>query len=138
MEIRMVLDPLAVKLAIERGKKKEFSKIEDIFHNFEKALHENDVVNLVISDEAFHDAIAKATHNKLLILMNEKIADAFAEYRTKSFAAEEIAGNALEPHRSILEAIKRGDAEAGKKHAMDHIRISLEDIAKVISAHDKV
>jgi GntR family transcriptional repressor for pyruvate dehydrogenase complex len=72
-----------------------------------------------------------ATHNKLLISINQKVLDVFAEYRSKSFAVKETFKNALEPHRKILEAIKNRDIEAGVKEMINHINISIEDMLNI-------
>jgi GntR family transcriptional repressor for pyruvate dehydrogenase complex len=133
MEVRMALEPLAVKLAIERGTESEFTEIAEIFKSFEKAQEKRDVINLAISDEAFHNAIVKATHNQLLIIINQNIANAFAEYRTKSFAAEKTANHALEPHRAILSALQKRDVAEAKKQMRRHLEISLKDVEQVVS-----
>jgi GntR family transcriptional repressor for pyruvate dehydrogenase complex len=131
MEVRIALEPLAVKLAIERGSEAEIREVEEVLLDFERALEQHDAVKLAISDETFHDSIAKATHNRLLIVINEKIADAFAGYRTRSFASAESAEHAKEPHRAILEAIKRRDVAGAQRHVRRHLEISLADIEKV-------
>jgi len=133
MEVRMALEPLAVKLAIERGTEAELTEIAEIFKTFEQAQENKDVINLAISDEAFHNAIVKATHNKLLIIINQNIADAFAEYRTKSFASEKTASHALEPHRAILSALQKRDVEEAMKRVRRHLEISLKDVEQVVS-----
>jgi GntR family transcriptional repressor for pyruvate dehydrogenase complex len=133
MEVRMALEPLAVKLAIERGTGAELAEIAEIFRSFEQAQKNKDVINLAISDEAFHNAIVKASHNQLLIIINQNIADAFAEYRTKSFAAEKTASHALEPHRAILSALQKRDVAEAQKQVRRHLEISLKDIEQVVS-----
>ena len=132
LEIRLALEPLAARLAVERGTEEEVNEIEEIFSSFEEAQKKHDVVNLAISDEALHGAIAKATHNTLLIIVNNKIADAFAEFRTKSFADSRTAGNALEPHRSIVRAILSRDAEEAERQMKQHIEISLQDVNFIV------
>jgi len=132
MEVRMALEPLAVKLAIQRGTEAELTEIAEIFKTFEQAQENKDVINLAISDEAFHSAIVKATHNKLLIIINQNIADAFAEYRTKSFASKNTANHALEPHRAILAALQKRDGAQAMEQARRHLEISLRDIEQVV------
>ena len=133
MEVRMTLEPLAVKLAIERGTETELTEVAEIQKTFEQAQENKDVINLAISDEAFHNAIVKATHNKLLIIINQNIANAFAEYRTKSFASKKTASHALEPHRAILSALQRRDVEDAMQQVRRHLEISLKDIEQVVS-----
>lgn len=131
MEVRMGIEPLGVKLAIQRATPQEVKELEEIHANFEKAMDEQDLVGLLTTDEAFHKHIMMATHNKLLISINQKVLDVFAEYRSKSFAVKETFKNALEPHRKILEAIKNRDIEAGVKEMINHINISIEDMLNI-------
>lgn len=132
IEVRLSLEPLAARLACERASDEEVAEIVEVQRNFEQAQKERDVVKLAIADEALHDAIARATHNTLLIIVNKNVADAFAEYRTKSFAEESTAGNALEPHRAIVEAINGRDADRAEREMRRHIEISLRDIEAVV------
>jgi GntR family transcriptional repressor for pyruvate dehydrogenase complex len=136
MEIRLSLEPLAVRLAIERGTEEEIEEIEEVFHNFEEAQKKNDAVNMAISDEAFHTAIMKATHNKLLMIISQNIAEAFTEYRTKSFAEKKTAKDALEPHRGIIRAIKDRNVREAQKQMKKHIEISLRDIKRVVEEEE--
>ncbi|WHH58026.1 FadR/GntR family transcriptional regulator [Petroclostridium sp. X23] len=140
MEVRMGIEPLGVKLAIQRATPKQISELEEIHANFEKAMEGQDVVALLTNDEAFHKHIIKATQNNLLISINQQILDVFAEYRSKSFTIKEISKNALEPHRKVLDAIKRRDIDAGVEEMAKHINGSIEDMldmAKKMSVHNK-
>ncbi len=135
MEVRMALEPLAVRLAIEKGSPQDLGAIEAIFDNFETAQESGDVAGMVVADEALHNAIAEASHNQLLIMLSRNIAHAMTEYRTRSFAAEKTGGNALEPHRRVVEAIKRRDIKDGEKQMKNHLHISLRDIEEAVR-HD--
>jgi GntR family transcriptional repressor for pyruvate dehydrogenase complex len=132
MEVRMSLEPLAVRLAIERASEEEVQRVGDILTLFEKAASESNVVELAHTDEAFHSAIMEATHNRLLITMNQKLAEAFRELRMRSFAVKETASNALIPHIHIFDAILARDILMGQTEMIRHLQITLEDIHKVV------
>jgi GntR family transcriptional repressor for pyruvate dehydrogenase complex len=131
MEVRIALETLAVKLAVNRATEEEIQAIEENFKEFSKAIEDNDSNKLAYLDEAFHRSITNATHNYLLISINKKISDAFRAYRMKSFSHKGIAKNALMPHKDIVDALKTRDAEKGIKAMTEHIRISLEDVYSV-------
>lgn len=134
MEVRMSLEPLAVRLAAERADDEQIRKIDQILVAFENATATGNALDLAASDEAFHSAIAEASKNTLLIMIDQSIAEFFREYRVRSFAVKENAKNALEPHRRIVKAIKERDAVAGMREMTKHLEISLEDIDQVTRA----
>lgn len=131
MEVRMAIEPSAIKLAIQRITDKEVQELEEIHETFEEAILNKDVVKLLTTDETFHKQIVMATHNKLLININEQVLDVFREYRSKSFAVNEVFRNALEPHRQILNAIKKHDIYAGVKAVINHLNITVDDMRMI-------
>ncbi len=133
MEIRLAFEPLAVKLAISRASDEEVEKIGEALDVFEKAMASGTVIDLAESDALFHSMIIDASHNKLLSTINEKLDEAFKEYRLRSFAMKENVKNALQPHRNIYKAIQERNAEVGILEMKKHLEISLADIHSVIN-----
>jgi len=133
MEVRMAIEPLAVKLAIQRGTPNQIEQIRDIHKAFTEAVERMDAIELATLDESFHNAIIETSNNQLLIKIGRLIADAFVEYRTRSFAVKENAKNALEPHKKILEAILRKDRKGAMQAIQRHLEVSLEDMDKVVN-----
>lgn len=131
IEIRMAIEPLAVRLAIQRASDKDIRELEEIHCEFEKAIEDKDVSKLLTIDEAFHNHIAICTKNKLLVDVSTKVLHAFTEYRSRSFAYAEIYGNALEPHRRIVSAMKARNIEAAVEAMEEHINITLDDMTMV-------
>lgn len=131
MEVRMAVEPLAVRLAIDKASMDEIEEIEAIHDRFAKAVENSDPLELATLDEAFHTAIISASHNSLLIKINQLLVDAFREYRTKAFGIPENIVDALGPHGTIVEGLMEKDRRKGEKGMQEHLRISLEDIGKV-------
>jgi GntR family transcriptional repressor for pyruvate dehydrogenase complex len=131
MEVRMAIEPLAVKLAIQRGTPKQIEQIREIHEAFRKAVERQDAIDLATLDESFHGAIVEASNNGLLIKIGRLIADAFVEYRTRSFAVTENVVHALDPHEKIISAIIRKDAKSAIAGIQKHLDVSLEDMVKV-------
>jgi len=131
MEVRMSLEPLAVRLAVERAADAEIAGIEKILEVFEGAVDTGNALDLALSDEAFHTAIAEASRNNLLIMMNRTISEYFRDYRARSFAVKANIADALEPHRKIMAALKARDAAAGSREMIKHLELSMDDIEKV-------
>lgn len=131
MEVRMAIEPLGARLAIQRGTPRQINQIREIHSAFMQAVDKEDTVRLATLDESFHDSIMRASNNDLLINIGRLIADAFVEYRTRSFAVKENIRNAVGPHERIMNAILAKDEKAVVQEVQRHLEISLEDVLKV-------
>jgi Transcriptional regulators len=131
MDVRMAIEPLAIKLAIKRATDREIKNLVKIHMNFEKAMKDKEAIGLARYDEAFHSAIIEATHNQLLIIINRKVTDAFTEYRNRTFSLVDSCINALRPHCNIMESLKRRDIDGGVTAMVEHLDITLDDIVNV-------
>jgi GntR family transcriptional regulator, transcriptional repressor for pyruvate dehydrogenase complex len=132
MEVRMAVEPLAVKLAIKKGTREQIEHISALNKKFQEAAKRLNVVELVELDENFHTAIVEASNNALLIKINQLIAETFKAYRTRSFAVSENVEHASDPHNSILDAILQKNEAMGIQAMNDHLVISMLDIEKVV------
>lgn len=132
IQVRMSLEPLAVRLTIERASDEEIINIEKILEIFEDAVKSGNALDLAMMDEAFHTAIAEASGNNLLIMLNRTIVEFFREYRVRSFAVKKNIKNALEPHRKIMQAIRARNADAAVQAMVDHLKLSMTDINRVL------
>ena len=137
METRAALEPLAVRLAVERATEEEIARIREVLAVFESELAKGDALGLAASDEALHTAIAEASHNNLIRAMDRVLVAALREYRLRSFAVKKNARNALEPHRSIVRAIEDRDANGAMAEMVHHLEISRRDIHQVVDAAER-
>lgn len=132
IQVRMSLEPLAVRLFIERASDEQINNIDRILVLFENATESGNALDLALLDEAFHTAIAEASGNNLLIMLNRTIVEFFREYRVRSFAVKKNIKNALEPHRKIMQAIRARDSDAAAQAMIDHLKLSMTDINRVV------
>ena len=103
MEVRMAVEPLALRLAIQRASTEEVADIAAIHDSFVTAVAAQDTIKMAIYDEHFHSAIVKASHNRLLVAINESVTDLLSEYRARAFAVTGNAAHAVDPHARILQ-----------------------------------
>ncbi len=132
IQVRMSLEPLAVRLFIERASEEQINNIDKILVLFENATDSGNALDLALLDEAFHTAIAEASGNNLLIMLNRTIVEFFREYRVRSFAVKKNIKNALEPHRKIMQAIRARNPDAAAQAMVDHLKLSMTDINRVL------
>ena len=134
IDVRMQLEPFAARLAVERGTDEDIAAIAALHAEYERVLaaapfDELQGERLCDLDAAFHAAIAQASHNLLLIDLNTVMAEAFKEFRTRSFKVESHARNAVVPHRKILAALQKRDAAGVQRYMKGHLFKALEDMS---------
>jgi len=72
-------------------------------------------------DRAFHQAIAQYTHNPLLSLINEQIAQQIAPSRSSRYQTRERRMASSAAHRRIYDAISQGDGDLAEHEAREHV-----------------
>jgi GntR family transcriptional repressor for pyruvate dehydrogenase complex len=132
MQVRMAIEPVAVRLAIQCGTDKQLRQIKEIHEAFKKAVVTKDSIDLAALDESLHSAIIEASNNVLLVKIGRIMADALIAYRTRSFAVTENIVHACDPHESIVNAILRKDEKSAIKAMQKHLEISLQDMKSVV------
>jgi GntR family transcriptional repressor for pyruvate dehydrogenase complex len=129
MEARRAIETAAVKLAVQRANDSEIEQLEQIHKIFERAVINNDIIALVEADKAFHHTIIKAAHNKVFNLLSYTLEKGFEKYRIEAFSIKKTHINSLIPHRNIISAIKKRDAEGAQKAMMSHLDIAHSDLS---------
>lgn len=134
VEVRLAIEPLAVRLMIDRARAEEIAAIEATHAEFLQAAREQDAVRLARLDERFHELIVRATHNALLIRIIETISVTYFEYRLKSLAYKQNIDHAVQFHAEILGFIQSKDKSGAEAAMQRHLRSSLEDIVAADAA----
>ena len=135
MEVRMAIETLAVRLAVERASQKDIREIEQVQTSFVQANENKDKIRLIMLDELFHTKIMEFTRNQLLVNINAQLLEAFRVYRSESFTDENVYNNAIEPHARILECFKKHDSKQAVEEMRRHLNITTNDMEQI---HKKV
>ena len=137
MEVRMAMETLAVRLAVERASDEDTQGLEEIHKSFIQANEKKDMVRLIMLDELFHTKIVEITRNQLLININGQLQEAFRVYRSESFTNQSVYRNAVEPHSKILQCFYDHDAKQAMKEMRTHLEITQADMEEIHSADQK-
>lgn len=120
-EMRVELEPLAVRLAVRRIRKKELAKLRRLAEQYQNA-DTTDTEALLNLDRDFHALLAKATHNKFL-------RKDLMHYYNLSLRIWYLALHDAQPsdidmdaHLEILEAIEALDVEKAEQRMREHIQ----------------
>ena len=128
LEVRLSFDAQAAKLAAERRTDDEVILLEAYQRDFEAAVVKKDNVLMASLDAKFHEKIVDMAHNELMTALEKLINFYFSQLRQTSFLLDEHANNAIEPHRAILSAIRKGDGELAAQESLKHMQQCLSDI----------
>ena len=128
MEVRIAVEPLCTRLAIQRASRQEIANIEMAYNLLVQSVESKDPLKLASYDEAFHMEIARTTHNELLINIQIAIKECFLETRVKSFTIPERVMGVINPHKNILNAFYTKDPEAGYNAMLHHLNEAFRDV----------
>jgi GntR family transcriptional repressor for pyruvate dehydrogenase complex len=129
-QVRAIIEPRTVKLAVKNITKSELKKIEDNVNYCRRkinrkgsALSPRDFFDIEDRHTEFHRLIAEATHNPLLSLIVDYTLDFLSSYEKAHLTPDiEYSLNSLKNHEGILNDLKSGDVQAAKRHMLKDIR----------------
>ena len=103
LQIREVLDELAVRLACDNITKEEIKELEKQMLQFENSTKQGDIKKIAEADVAFHDTIYHAAGNAKLVTMLDNMREQIYRYRVEYLKDEKNAYPTLiQEHRKIL------------------------------------
>jgi len=130
LELRTVLDVLAVELACERATDEDIKEIEKAAREFEQAVYDGDLHVMIERDTVFHRMLVAGSHNKKLIVVNHDMEDQVNRYRYETEKEASARGTLLKDHEAIIKAIKERDKNAASEAARVHVSRQMEEFLK--------
>jgi len=129
IEVRQLIEPYAVAMAIEKGSPEEFARVDEIRRRYEEESALGAHPKLGELDAEFHQAIVDMAHNRVLSKMYEVVVEAFSDYRRHSFSVQYHADNAVAPHRKINTALQEGNVPDAQRAIREHLSKVYEDMS---------
>jgi len=128
IEVRIAIEPLAIKLAIQKCSDKDIRKLRSIQKRSISAVRKNDVASLAQCDEQFHTFIVECSQNKFLMDINKRLNYRLTSFRSKTFNIPENVQNFIPAHEAIIQAFEKRDVELGQKNLLNHLSYVVEDL----------
>ena len=126
-EVRIVMEPLATRLAIQRATDQDIRHLKQIQDRAVAAVWNGDSQTMAECDEQFHQMIMTCSGNKLLIRLNQQIASCLALFRSKTFLIPQNVDNFIPAHAAIIEAFEKRDVALGERRMIDHLlRVNMD------------
>lgn len=132
LEVRLVLDELAVVLACERITDDEIAQLNEACDKFEKAIDSGQIRDITSADVAFHDIIFNASRNMRLSQIVNNLAEQMYRYRFEYIKDSSGWQSLIHEHRIITDAISKRDSETASKAIHLHVKNQENSILRII------
>jgi GntR family transcriptional repressor for pyruvate dehydrogenase complex len=138
LEVRRALEVHAAALAASRAARSSLSAMEASIAAMRAG--RDDRAQFNAADLRFHETLAAATGNQMLILLIEALAEPLDYSRQRSWDGHLAQGlhvdQVIEQHASILEAVRRGDAADAVALMQTHLLATERDLRAGLSLRD--
>jgi len=130
-EIRAVLEPLAVKKAIESEDQSYVGELEEVLKKKEKAARQNQINSFLQYDAEFDEIIVRASGMKTLVDVWATLRHRLKLYRMGAQDSLETMMRSIKGHWKILECLKVKDKEGVNRAIIEHLEDSKQDIRRI-------
>jgi DNA-binding FadR family transcriptional regulator len=130
IEVREMLEPEIAELAARRASDYQIKQLEDAINQMSNALdHQNNKELFLAGDFLFHSILAESTGNPLVLMILNPVVNLMrAQQKFHLYHVQGGSYKSQQHHLLILEAIKKKDPAAARKHMHEHIRQVRADI----------
>src|SRR5205085_2611319 len=126
VEVREILEPGIAALAAMRATEEHISAMRVAVAVMDASLDDADAY--ITADNNFHQALAKATQNVLVLALVDSIVNLLSEQRKQIFSVKGGPERGQIHHKRILEAVVRHDSKAAREAMHAHLRQVREDV----------
>lgn len=120
LELRRVIETEAAALAAERATDADRLALRQEYEELSRVTRDTEAYTQ--HDVAFHDAILRATHNRLLLQLIEQMRDVLVLARTLSVTADaDLVPASYRGHGELLAAIEERSPERARRAMADHL-----------------
>jgi GntR family transcriptional repressor for pyruvate dehydrogenase complex len=130
LEVRRALEVHISTLAAKRAGKGDIADMEMSINAMRAG--GNEPATFHAADVRFHENLASASGNRLLVFLIEALADPLRESRLQSFAGHVARGgtvdDVIQQHEAILNAIRARNPKAAAQAMRDHLQQTEDDL----------
>jgi GntR family transcriptional repressor for pyruvate dehydrogenase complex len=127
-EARLAIEPLAAARAAIRADEDDLRALSATLAAFERGVNEGDLAAMVLADGEFHEAIMRASRNRLFQAMLGVANHLSIESKRAGLGAPGRPLRVLAKHRAIFDAIAAGDAHSAESAMRDHLLSFVSDM----------
>jgi GntR family transcriptional regulator, transcriptional repressor for pyruvate dehydrogenase complex len=127
-EARLAIEPLAAARAASRATEDDLRALSATLVEFERGVEEDDLAAMVLADGDFHEAITRASRNRMFQAMLGVANHLLIESKRAGLGAPGRPRRVLAKHRAIFDAIAAGDAQLAENAMRDHLMSFVSDM----------
>jgi GntR family transcriptional repressor for pyruvate dehydrogenase complex len=135
VEVREILEPELAALAAARATGEHIAAMQQAVQVMDASL--DDANTYIAADNDFHLALARATHNDLILTFVDSIVGLLSEQRKHIFSVAGGSARGQIHHKQILDAILLHDPEAARAAMRAHLQQVRADVETAISHRDE-
>lgn len=132
IRVRQILEPEVAAMACVRNHDRNF--LDQLGEFIEKGGQVITVEDHVRYDLAFHQALAEATGNQLLVIMMNSIGQFRRASREALFHVPNAVQRSSDHHKAILAAVAKGDPEGSREAMKRHLEQVAEDYQRLLES----
>ena len=121
VDIRRMLELRIVQLATHNRTPEQLVQLEQDFSEMQANLSEDDQVAFNKTSRHFHDQLAIASGNVLLLKLSRSLHQALELTKQSSGGSTDVLRLSLRGHEAILKAMQNGDSEEAAKAMLQHL-----------------
>jgi len=135
-EMRLSLESLSARLAAQRVEPDDVVVLEALRRE-QEALTAEQLRDLFDLDHKFHQAVAKAAHNRYLAQTLDRLFGLSRRLWYLVLPHLETLSSSVEMHVSLVEAIKRGDADRAEAIMHEHVKEFYDEVREILEARQR-
>jgi GntR family transcriptional repressor for pyruvate dehydrogenase complex len=120
-EVRTAVELQTAGLAAVRATPEDIVRLRQLCDTYQESIAAGDLPKASELDFQFHQELAKASGNELLLAMLDSIADVLREVRNQAMKHPGVAEAGLKAHRWILDCVSAGDPESARRAMERHL-----------------
>lgn len=120
-----------LRRALQRAEPYDLEVLSVTLEDLERGIVDGDLAAMVIADSSFHNAIARASQNRMFQAMFKGAHHLLIESQRASLCPPERRARVLTKHRAIFEAIVAGDALNADQAMRDHLMSFVSDMGVI-------
>ena len=131
MDVRRMFEPAVARVAATRLTDADLADLDRIIDAQRKKL--KTARSAIAEDTAFHEILARATRNRVVIHIMATLNDLLVESRKLTLKQKGRPGRSLLGHEAVVEALRRRDPDAAADAMREHIN-QIADLLEQTSA----
>ena len=129
LEVRMILEEWIARIAAEKRNENDLAELERSIEALQSDINGGGLG--VEADTGFHESLANAVHNEILVKIMDMLRYMAVKIRQKTLVLPGTKAQTINDHKKILEAVKNKDSDQAAKMMKKHIEKTIRNVKRI-------